>query len=305
MIIYSTTSYAYLANELGELCSAPRGGLEKKDFPDGEHYHRILDDVAGQDAVVVGGTVSETETLELYDLACGLVHEGAATLTLVIPYMGYSTMDRATRSGEVVKAKTRARLLSLVPQAVRGNRVVLVDLHVEGLQHYFEGGAHPFHVYAKPLVLDAARRLGGKDFVMACTDAGRAKWVESLAVDLNVTASFVFKRRDADGKTQVTAVSAQVAGKRVVIYDDMIRTGGSLINAARAYRDAGAESLVAITTHGVFPGDALERIRDTGLFAELVCTNTHPRALELAATSQGFLAVESMAPLLARFLRRA
>lgn len=302
MIIYASQSYGYLAEELAEACKARQGALDRKTFPDGELYHRILDSVRGENAVVVAGTLSDSETLELYDLGCGLVQEGVTTLTLVIPYMGYSTMDRAIYPGEVVKAKTRARLLSSLPQAVGGNRIVLFDLHAEGLQHYFEGEAHPFHVYGKPLVLKTARELGGQDFVMACTDAGRAKWVESLAVDLGVTASFVFKRRESDGSTHVTAVSAQVEGKKVLIYDDMIRTGGSLLNAARAYRDAGAASLTAITTHGVFPGSSLDRIQESGLFTEVICTNTHPRALALAPKHSGFLRVETVAPILAEFL---
>jgi len=104
-------------------------------------------------------------------------------------------MERAVKPGEVVTAKTRARLFSAVPLAAAGNRVFLVDLHAEGIPHYFEGGIRPVHVYAKPVVVDLARRLGGDDIVLACTDAGRAKWVESLANEMGVPASFVFKRR--------------------------------------------------------------------------------------------------------------
>src|SRR6185436_652869 len=106
-----------------------------------------------------------------------------------------STMERSVRSGEVVTAKTRARLLSSIPMASRGTQVFLLDLHVNSIAYYFEGGIRPVHVYGKPLVTGAARRLGGDDFVLACTDAGRAKWVESLANDLGVDAAFVYKRR--------------------------------------------------------------------------------------------------------------
>jgi ribose-phosphate pyrophosphokinase len=109
----------------------------------------------------------------------------------------------------------------------------------------------------------------------------------------------VYKRRTSGSETHVTGVSAQVAGKRVVIYDDMIRTGGSLINAAQAYRDAGAVAIDAIATHGLFPGDSLERIRATGLFGRLATTDSHPRAAALAG---GNLHVESTAQLLAEHL---
>src|SRR6185369_1102064 len=237
-------------------------------------------------------------TLELYDLACGLVTGGAYRLSMVMPFFGYSTMERSVRTGEVVTAKTRARLLSSIPMASRGTQVFLLDLHVDPIAHYFEGGIRPIHVYGKTLVMAAARRLGGTDFVLACTDAGRAKWVESLANDLNVAAAFVYKRRHDDA-TAVTGVSAQVAGKRVVIYDDMIRTGGSLVSAARAYRDAGAVAIDAIATHGLFPGDSLARIADSGLLGRIVVTDSHPRAVALQSS---FLEVDSTATLLVEHL---
>src|SRR5262249_37902872 len=115
-----------------------------------------------------------------------------------------------------------------------------------------------------------------------------------------VPASFVFKRRLDGARTEVTAMSAAVAGKTVVIYDDMIRTGGSLISAARAYQEAGAARITAIATHGLFPGDALERLGGTGLFAAIACTDTHPRARELASPR---LRVAPIAGVLARALR--
>jgi len=118
--------------------------------------------------------------------------------------------------------------------------------------------------------------------VLACTDAGRAKWVESLANDLGVPASFVFKRRLDGSHTELRAVSAQVEHRRVIIYDDMIRSGSSLIQAAQAYLDAGARDISAIATHGLFPGGALTRVLGTGLFQEVVVTNSHPRARSLS-----------------------
>ena len=284
-LVFSTRSYAYLREDLVQVGRLEPGSIEVSTFPDGERYQRLVTPVSGRDVVLVGGTVSDADTLELFDLACSIVKEGAHSLALVIPYFGYSTMERAVKPGEVVTAKTRARLFSAVPLAAAGNRVFLVDLHAEGIPHYFEGGIRPVHVYAKPVVVDLARRLGGDDIVLACTDAGRAKWVESLANEMGVPASFVFKRRLDGSHTEVTAMSAVVSGKSVVIYDDMIRTGGSLIAAARAYKSAGAVKLTAIATHGVFPGDALERLTETGLFSAIACTDTHPRARELAGPS--------------------
>lgn len=295
MLLFTTRSYAYLAEPLLAFGGTTLGTVVHQQFPDGERYQRIATRVEGERVVLVGGTISDEDTLELFDLACALVKYGARQLRLVIPYFGYSTMERAIKPGEVVTAKTRARLLSAIPAAPEGNRVFLVDLHAEGIPHYFEGGIRPVHLYAKETVCTLARQMGGEGFVLACTDAGRAKWVESLANDLGVPASFVFKRRLDGSRTEVSAVSAQVQGKRVVIYDDMIRTGGSLLNAARAYRDAGAASVVAITTHGLFPGDALNKIRTAGVIERIACTDSHPRPRSLA---DDYVQVVPIAPVL-------
>lgn len=303
-LVFSIAGYEYLGRAIAAAAGWQHGELGRKQFPDGEHYRRVLTDPADRDVVLVGGTVDDTATLELYDLACGLVTAGAYRLRLVIPFYGYSTMERSVRAGEVVTAKSRARLLSSIPMASRGTQVFLLDLHVAAIAHYFEGGIRTTHVYGKRLVTAAARRLVGDGFVLACTDAGRAKWVESLANDLGVDAAFVFKRRLDGDSTEVTGVSAQVAGKRVVIYDDMIRTGGSLIGAAAAYREAGATAIDAIATHGLFPGDSLARLRATGLFGAIVVTDSHPRSVALASdpAGAGFLQVDSTAGLLLEHL---
>ncbi len=304
MLVFSTERYAYLADAL---CAKPGfapGTIDRRTFADGERYRRIVTSASGEDAVLVGGTVDEADTLEIYDLACALVHRGIHTLTLVIPWYGYQTMERAVKRGEVVVAKTRARLLSSIPIAGSGNRVVMIDLHAEGIPHYFSGSIRPIHVYAKPITLRLIRDLGGDAFVLGATDAGRAKWVESLANDLGVDAGFVFKRRDELNQTSVTALAGNVTGKNVVIYDDMIRTGGSLIGAARAYLEAGARSCAAVCTHGVFPGDAVERIQASGLFTKIACTDTYPRARDIAAArDDNFLRVDTVADLIAEFLK--
>jgi ribose-phosphate pyrophosphokinase len=298
-LVFGTAAYDPLARAVAAGGGWPVGELERKTFPDGESYRRIASEIADRDVVLIGGTVDDAATLELYDFACGLALGGCRRLSLVIPFFGYATMERAVRPGEIVTAKTRARLLSSIPMASRGTQVFLLDLHVDSIAHYFEGGIRPIHVYGKPLVMAAARRLGGDDFVLACTDAGRAKWVESLANDLGVTPAFVYKRRTAGDATEVTGISARVAGKRVIIYDDMIRTGGSLVHAAAAYRDAGALSIDAIATHGLFPGDSLAKLRATGLFGRIVVTDSHPRARALA---DDFLEVDSTAPVLVEHL---
>ena len=138
-IVFSTERYATMATSLIEHTGYELGAIERHEFPDGEHYRRIVSPVDGKDVVLLGGSVDDADTLEIYDLACTLVHAGAHTLTLVIPWFGYQTMERAVKPGEAVVAKTRARLLSSIPIAGSGNRVVLIDLHSEGITQYFSG----------------------------------------------------------------------------------------------------------------------------------------------------------------------
>jgi ribose-phosphate pyrophosphokinase len=282
MIVFATPRYRHLQRSICEAGGFEAGRLKETRFPDGERYLRIETPVEGQVAAVVGGTVDDASTLDLFDLACGLAQLGARSLNLILPYFGYSTMERAVLPGEIVTAKTRARLISALPPLSQGANLFLVDLHSEGLPYYFEGAIRPFHVYGKPLILEKIKEWTGTDtFVLACTDAGRAKWVQSLANDLGVEASFIFKRRISGTETSISAVSAQVDGRRVVIYDDMIRTGGSLLKAAQAYLDAGATEISALATHGVLPGNSLEKIWSSGLFKRLAVTDSHPQAVEL------------------------
>ncbi len=299
-LVFSIRDYDYFADELVKSGDFARGEVERSIFPDGEHYLRVKSEVLDRDAVVIGGTVSDSATLDLYDLACAVVENGASTLSLIVPWYGYATMDRASLPGEAVTAKNRARIFSSIPAAKLGNQILLLDLHNEGIPHYFEGSLHPVHVSAKPVIEDLIRSLGGERFVIGSTDAGRAKWVATIAYDLGVPAAFVYKRRLGAEETEGMAVSTKLDGETVVIYDDMIRTGSSLLNAARAYREAGAGRLAAIATHAVFPNDAFTKVKESGLFDAVAATNSHPRALLLAG--QGLI-VRSVAELFCRFVR--
>jgi ribose-phosphate pyrophosphokinase len=294
-IVFSTQKYQYLRNAIVTHQDLEAGEVEVKYFPDGERYQRILSEVDGRSVVLIGGTISDTDTLELYDLACTIVAHGALSLLLIIPYFGYATMERAVKHGEVVTAKTRAYLLSSIPATSTGNRVVLLDLHTEGLPYYFEGKIRAIHLYAKPLIIEACRELAGNDFVLASTDAGRAKWVESLANDMHVNGAFVFKRRLSGEETEITSINFDVKDKYVIIYDDMIRTGGSLINAAKSYRDAGAKAISVVTTHGLLVGNSLEKIKNAGIFEKIITTDSHPNAITL---QDDFLRVKSISRLL-------
>lgn len=327
-LIFATTNYKYmldsiLAYQSKNLPLSPVGGfdpkhlrdgsIERKEFPDGETYHRIADSPAGRNIILVGGTHTDSETLELFDIACHCAKAGAKSLTLIIPYFGYSTMERAVEAGEIVKAKTRARLISAIPATTR-TRVVFMDLHSEGTPHYLEGSIQPVHLYAKKVIIQMCKKISfdgegdykdNKDFVLASTDAGRAKWVESLANEIGVECAVITKRRLSGTNTSIVGINADVKGKKVVIYDDMIRTGGSLISAGKAYLDAGASKVYAVATHGVLPGHSLFKLIDSKVFTKVFVTNTHPASVKLKNDSyKDFYEVFDVAPIIFNYLKK-
>jgi ribose-phosphate pyrophosphokinase len=279
VVLLSTASSTAFARRLGAPLNLPLSGVERQVFPDGEVYLRfeIRDRLSllGQHVVLVAATESISCVDEVYRLACGAVEHGARSLVLVIPYFGYSTMERAVQPGEVVSAKTVARQLSAIPRAGRGNRVLLMDLHSPGIVHYFEGDTVALELYAEPRIVAAIEGLGLKRLCLASTDMGRAKWVESLANKLHAPVALIHKKRLSGSQTKISAVVGDVAGMDVVIYDDMIRTGSSLIQAAEAYAKAGAASVYAVATHLVLPPGTVERLEASPL-ARVIGTDTHP-----------------------------
>jgi ribose-phosphate pyrophosphokinase len=279
-ILFYTPAYKYLAQKILKDCpSLEEGILESKIFPDGEAYHRIISDVSEKEVIIIAGTISDADTIALYDMATACTQFKAVKTKIFIPFYGYSTMERAVKSGEIVKAKTRAILLSSIPKPESGIEIYMFDLHSEGIPYYFENNIKTFHIYAKPLIVEAALSLAANEpFVLASTDAGRAKWVESLANDMHTTAAFILKRRINDSLTEVADISADVAGKIVIIYDDIIRTGGSLIKAAEAYSTKGAKKIFVIATHGVFCNNSLEKIFASGYISAISVTDSHPNA---------------------------
>jgi len=301
-VIFFTRQYLVLAHKLQSSFTLESGSIEYRDFPDGEHYYLIKTPVQGRDVVLLGGTGTDSELMELYDLACGLVDQGVHRLKVIIPYFGCSTMERAVRPGEIITAKNRARILSSIPRPGSGLEIDMLELHVDSTTCYFEAGVRTKHISATSIILDMVRSLSadGK-FVLCSTDAGRAKQVEKLANMLEVPASFVFKRRLDSGSTEVTAVSAGVDGMHVIIYDDMIRTGGSLVGAAKAYRDAGASRISVVSTHGIFAADAIVRLRSCGLIDKIIVTDSHINAQRLEIADK-FVEVFSITPVLAKFM---
>jgi ribose-phosphate pyrophosphokinase len=296
-LLFTIQSYAYLEARFAEAGDFDRGAVERRMFPDGERYLRLVQDPRGRDVVLLGGTPTDLDWLEVYDLGCAISRAGARSLAIVMPYFGYATMERAVKPGEVVTAKTRARLISAIPPCEAGTQVVLFDLHTDGIEFYFSDTHVTHHVYGAPIVTEAVRAaMGQRPYVLGATDAGRAKWVQSLASRLGVEPAFVYKRRDpSTGDLKLTGINADVRGREVMLYDDMIRTGSSLLQAARAYTAAGATRVHAIASHLVLPGDSLAKLRSSGVLASILGTDSHPSSQQLRGEPG---AVSSIADLL-------
>jgi len=303
--LLSTVSSLPFATRLGTHLGAAVTPVERQEFPDGERYLRLdlADpfDLLGRELVIVGATESAASLDELCRLGATAAKHGVRSLILVIPYFGYSTMERAVRPGEAVTAKIIARQLSNIPRAARGNWVLLMDLHSAGIVHYFEGDTVALELYAEARLVPAIEQLGLRNLCLASTDMGRAKWVEKFANRLHAPVALIHKKRLSGSETKVAAVVGDVAGRDVVIFDDMIRSGSSLLQAAEAYARAGAASVAAAATHLVLPPESLQRLEASPL-VRILGTDTHPRH-QLVADRPRF-SVVSVAELFAEVVRK-
>ena len=278
--ILSSQKYAYLKQNILKQAECFNDvEIESETFPDGEHYWKIVnpEQLRHKPAVYIAGTVDDESIFELYNLASTLVREQCSSLHIVIPYFGYSTMERAVKEGEVVTAKNIANLISSIPQAPLGNFVYMMDLHSLGTQYYFENTIHPIHLTSWNVIKNMLMQFG-KDVVLASTDMGRAKWIEKMGNELHLETAYIMKKRISGAKTEVVALNAEVKDKDIVIFDDMIRSGTSLIHAAEAYKNAGANNIYVITVHGIFVAEALDKLKSCGVIKKILCTNTHVNA---------------------------
>lgn len=281
--ILSSAKYDYLKNNLLKAePSFAKLELYTEVFPDGEHYWRFVNPelIKGRPAVFVCGTVDNDAIFEAYNVASSLVREQCSSLHLVIPYFAYSTMERATKDGEVVTAKNIAGLLSSLPLSPNGNFIYMLDLHSQGMPYYFDNSVHTVHLTSWPVIKQMITDCG-TDCVLASTDMGRAKWVEKMGNELNMDTAYIMKKRLSGTETKVLSLNAEVENRNVVIFDDMIRSGSSLIKAAEAYKNAGAKDVFVVSVHGVFVANALENIKTSGLIKSISCTNSHVNAVNL------------------------
>ncbi len=279
-LILSVESSLYFAERIAAWFGAWRVvSIEHKCFAGGERYYRVAvderEELIGRDAVFVASTHSDDELNEVCRVGETLAKSGVRRIIFAISFFGYSTMERATLPGEAVTAKIAARQLSQIASGDMRNCFLMLDLHTAGLVHYFEGNVLAHELYAEDALVSAIRDLGLQNLVMASADLGRAHWVQSFARRLDVGVAFIDKRRTPE-KTTVHYVVGDVAGKTVVIYDDMTRSGGTLIDAARAYLAEGASSVSAVVSHLALDDPMVVFKLENSPIVRVIATNSHP-----------------------------
>lgn len=278
MLIVATQSSEYLAEDLARLLGGNLLGIKRSNFPNGERYLCLeLEDTAdiiGQDAIIVASITNDDELLETYRLGSTLAELGASKRIFIIPYLAYSTMEVAKLPGEVVAAKTNARLLSSIPGA-HNNAFIFCDVHEPALKYYFEGDVSVFEVSAVELLTKAIKQEKIEDPILGSADLGMPQQTKNLAKHLQADIALVSKSRQFSS-TAVLAAVGDVKNRNVIIYDDMIRSGGSLIKAAKAYEKAGAKNIWAAVSHFAISTDNVMKKLRKAPIKKIITTNSHP-----------------------------
>ncbi len=242
-------------------------------FNDGETRVQINQTVRGQKAFILQSTCAPVNDrlMELLFMADAMRRSSAEKIIAVIPYYGYSRQDYQMAPREPVSARVVADLL----QAVGVTNVVSVDIHSIKAQGFF---GIPFdNLSTTRLASDFLKKqlsLKSQDLVVVSPDAGGVKRAQDFAARLNAPLAIVHKRRPKPGEVKITHVVGEVDGKVCLMVDDMVDTGGSLLNGAQALKDAGAKTVHAYATHAVLSGNALDRIEASDALERLFVTDT-------------------------------
>src|SRR5919201_1378430 len=299
-MIYSGTAHPELADEISDYLQIPLSDVEIRRFASSEVYVRPKDSVRGADVFVIqthAVPVNES-IMEQLIMIDAMKRASAKRITAVIPYYGYSRQDKKSLSREPISGKLVADLLS----AAGADRVVSVDLHSGQIQGFFD---YPFdHLTALPLIEDYFSNHDGilrEELVVVAPDTGRVKVAERLAAHLQADLAIIHKTRSPHEahKVQAREVVGEVDGRACLVVDDMIDTGGAMVQGAQTLAENGARDIYLGATHGLFSGKAVQLLEEAPI-KEVVVTNTVPIPEEKRFEK---LTVLSIAPIIASALR--
>jgi len=239
-------------------------------FNDMEVWVEIHENVRGEDVFVIQSTSypANVNLMELLVCLDALRRASAKRITAVIPYFGYARQDRKPGPRTPISAKLVANLIT----TAGASRVLTMDLHAGQIQGFFDIPVD--NLFTAPLFApDVENNLGSDDVVIVSPDVGGVGRARALAKRLDVPLAIVDKRRERAGASEVMNVIGEVAGKRCILFDDIIDSGGTLCNAADALRENGAVAVYAYVTHGVLSAGAVARVAASSL-DQLVVTDS-------------------------------
>ncbi|MCX8011723.1 MAG: ribose-phosphate pyrophosphokinase [Desulfobacterota bacterium] len=294
--IFSGSSNIALAEEMCTLLNIPIGKVSLKKFSDGEISVDIRENVRGMDVFIVQSacTPANEYIMEMLIMLDALKRASSARITAVIPYYGYARQDRKVSPRVPISAKLMADLISVAG----ANRVLTMELHAGQIQGFFNIPVD--HLYSTPVLYKYVKEKLLNDLVIVSPDTGGVERARDFAGRLNAGLAIIDKRRQTANVSEVMHVIGEVKGKRAIIIDDMIDTGGTIVQAAQALKAHGAEEVYACCTHPVLSGNAVEKLENS-VIKEIIVTNTIPLTPEKKSKK---ITILSVAGLLSEAVRR-
>jgi ribose-phosphate pyrophosphokinase len=299
LVLLSGGAYPELADEIAEYIGVTITETIRREFANGELFIRPNESVRGTDAFVIQAYTAPINqwVMESLILVDALKRASAKRITVVAPFYPYARQDKKHRGREPISA----RLIADLFKTAGADRLMAVDLHTAQIQGFFDGPVD--HLFAMPLLSRRVlHRYGDEDLLVVSPDTGRVRMAEQWADALGgLDIAFVHKSRDIDAANEVVAnrVVGEIDGRRCLLIDDMIDTGGSIAKAADLLFDNGATDVVVAATHGVFSAQAVDRLKNSRI-SEVIVTNTLPIRPEQQFDK---LTVLSIAPLLAQAIK--
>jgi ribose-phosphate pyrophosphokinase len=296
--LFTGNAHKDLAQEVAAYLDMPVGDATVTKFSDGEITVNINVNVRGFDVFILQPTCTPVNDniMELLLMVDALKRASAKRITAVIPYYGYARQDRKVQPRVPISAKLVADLIT----AAGTNRILTMDLHAAQIQGFFNIPVD--NLYASPVLLDYIRKKYiSKNLIIVSPDAGGVERARAFAKRLQCSIAIIDKRREAANVSQLMNVIGEVKGKDTIILDDMIDTGGTIIQAATALMEKGSEQVIAACSHAVLSGSAVEKVNNS-VIQELIVTNTIPFDSKKDQCKK--LTILSIAPLLGEAIRR-
>jgi ribose-phosphate pyrophosphokinase len=294
--IFTGNAHPTLAERICSSIGVRRGNAAVTTVPDGESFVKINENIRGCDVFIVQPTCPPTNNnlMELLIMVDAARRASAGRINAVIPFFGYARQDRKDQPRVPITAKLVANLLT----AAGVSRVLAVDLHAAQIQGFFDIPVD--HLYAAPVLLKYLRSkgLGGEHSVVVSPDVGGIKMSDAYARALDCPLAIVAKRRINASTVEAHTLIGEVAGKDVLIVDDLTETAGTLTAAAALLKERGARSIRAAVSHGVLGDLGQQRLAESSTIEELVCTDSTPMAKGPRVRAL------SIAPLLAEAIKR-